>query len=118
MKNKKLLYIDDDNKYICNKTEKDCRFLFPRNNECDYIHSCKHKQIKISLNENIEFESIGCELSDEIKTYLEMLEWTHSMCIELLMIPKENFGNNLIFPNNYKINQDIIRFIKKNSISL
>lgn len=43
-----LLNFTGDSNYICGNIEKDCRFLFPRNNECDYIHPCKHKQIKIS----------------------------------------------------------------------
>ena len=67
---------------------------------------------------NIEFELIGCELSDETKMYLELLEWADNMCTELSVVHKENFSNNLIFPNNYRINQDITWFIKKNSISL
>ena len=67
---------------------------------------------------NIEFEPISSELSDEIKIYLEMLEWADNMFNELLVVHKENFSNNPIFPNSYKFNQDIIRFNKKNSISL
>lgn len=67
---------------------------------------------------NIKFEPISGERSDEIKIYLEMLEWADNMCTELSVVHKENFTSNLIFPNNYRINQDIIRFIKKNSISL
>ena len=67
---------------------------------------------------NIEFEPISCGLSDEIKIYLELLEWADNMCTELSVVHKERFDNNPIFPNNYRINQDIIRFIKKNYISL
>lgn len=67
-------------------------------NEKQNLNTAGNQQLNISdvSGSTTVIEPIRCELSDNMKAYIEMIEWVndnfHKYAIKSLMIPKQMFG--------------------------